>query len=180
VGDVTVSLAANPGGGSLLGRTLDNVGPADGGIAQWDNLSIDTPANGYVLRATAAGMGDALSDPFDITAGPPPPLNGVTGLGYLGSQPATVRAGAVLPTLQVEVLGYGGVRITGYTGGIWISLDANPGGATLSGTRRVVPVNGVATFSDLRVDTPGHGYTLRATIGAGVSPATSSPFDITP
>src|SRR5207302_783417 len=180
-GAVTVALGLNPGNGNLIGPTSYYVSSSDGGIAQWANLSIDTPGDGYTLRATTAGLGDAISDPFDVTAGPPPPLAGATGLGFLGPQPGATRAGAVLsPPLQVEVLGYGGVRVTGFTGGIWVIIGSNPGGGTLSGTRRLVAVNGVATFSDLRIDIPGRGYTLRVTGGGNMSAAITNPFDIPP
>ena len=180
-GTVVISLGSNPGNGTLAGAKSYYVSSSDGGIAQWANLSIDTPGDGYTLRATTAGLGDAISDPFDVTAGPPPPLAGATGLGFLGPQPGATRAGAVLsPPLQVEVLGYGGVRVTGFTGGIWVIIGSNPGGGTLSGTRRLVAVNGVATFSDLRIDIPGRGYTLRVTGGGNMSAAITNPFDITP
>ena len=59
-----------------------------------------------------------------------------------------------------------------------MSLDRNPGGATLSGTRTVTASGGVATFSNLRIDKAGSGYTLRATSGS-LSPAISNQFDIT-
>ena len=180
-GTVVISLGSSPGNGTLAGAKSYYVSSSDGGIAQWANLSIDTPGDGYTLRATTAGLGDAISDPFDVTAGPPPPLAGATGLGFLGPQPGATRAGAVLsPPLQVEVLGYGGVRVTGFTGGIWVIIGSNPGGGTLSGTRRLVAVNGVATFSDLRIDIPGRGYTLRVTGGGNMSAAITNPFDITP
>ena len=178
-GTVVVSIGSNPGNGALAGSTAYTVSPSDGGIAQWVNLSINNPGDGYTLRATAAGLGDAISDPFDVTAGPPPPFAGATGLGFIGPQPSTVRAGDVIsPPLQVEVLGFGGVRVTGFTGGIWMTIGSNPGGGTLSGTRRLVAVNGVATFSDLRIDTAGRGYTLRAT-GGGIVPGNTNPFDVT-
>src|SRR5438093_1508004 len=179
-GTVVISLGSNPGNGTLVGAKSYYVSSSDGGIAQWANLSIDTPGDGYTLRATTAGLGDAISDPFDVTAGPPPPLAGATGLGFLGPQPGATRAGAVLsPPLQVEVLGYGGVRVTGFTGGIWVIIGSNPGGGTLSGTRRLGAVNGVATFSDLRIDIPGRGYTLRVTGGGNMSAAITNPFDLT-
>src|SRR5438094_532490 len=177
-GAVTVALGLNPGNGNLIGPTTTN---AVAGVATFHGLSIEAAGNGYTLRATASGVADAISDPFDVTAGPPPPLAGATGLGFLGPQPGATRAGAVLsPPLQVEVLGYGGVRVTGFTGGIWVIIGSNPGGGTLSGTRRLVAVNGVATFSDLRIDIPGRGYTLRVTGGGNMSAAITNPFDITP
>ncbi len=58
-----------------------------------------------------------------------------------------------------------------------VAIGTSPGGGTLSGTLTVAAVAGVATFSDLRIDTLGTGYTLRAS-GAGLAGATSSPFNV--
>ena len=40
--------------------------PAVGGVASFGDLQIDGPAAGYVLRATATGLSEALSGAFDI------------------------------------------------------------------------------------------------------------------
>ena len=60
---------------------------------------------------------------------------------------------------------------------VTISLADNPTDAVLSGTLTVNAVNGVATFSDIKVNEAGVGYTLRATSGS-LSPALSAPFAI--
>lgn len=177
VGDVTLSIGFNPGGGALTGGGTVTMHPSLGGVAQWDQLSIDKPGAGYTLQATAPGLRPAFSDPFDITAGPPPAPNGADGLGFF-SQPATTRAGALIAPLRVGALAPGGVVATAYSGPIWISLDANPTGATLSGTRHLFAVNGFVTFSDLRIDKPGTGYTLRATAWP-LNYKTSTAFDVT-
>ncbi|MDH3571141.1 MAG: hypothetical protein OER89_13310, partial [Gemmatimonadota bacterium] len=41
--------------------------PAVGGLASFGDLQINGPASGYVLRATAGVLADALSNAFDIT-----------------------------------------------------------------------------------------------------------------
>ena len=48
---------------------------------------------------------------------------------------------------------------------------------TLSGTTTVPVVNGIATFSDLSIDQPGNGYTLRVT-ATGLLGAESAAFNI--
>jgi len=48
---------------------------------------------------------------------------------------------------------------------------------TLSGTKTVTAVNGVATFSNLSIDQLGNGYTLVVS-AANVSGAESAPFNI--
>jgi len=178
VGDVTLSIGFNPGGGTLTGGGTVTMHPSLGGVAQWDHPSIDRPGAGYTLHVTAPGLREAFSDPFDITADAPPPPNGADGLG-LFTQPTTTRAGAPIAPLRVAALAPGGVVATAYSGPIWISLDANPTGATLSGTRHLFAVSGFVTFSDLRIDKPGTGYTLRVTAWP-LNYKESVPFDVTP
>jgi hypothetical protein len=60
-----------------------------------------------------------------------------------------------------------------------LSLGTNPSGGTLSGTRSVTVVHGVATFSDLSIDVAGLGYTLHAGMGGGLPDLDSNPFNIT-
>ena len=119
-----------------------------------------------------------MSDPFDITAGPPIPLNGATGLDFF-QQPTNVRAGdLIVPAVRVGAHDNNG-NLVNYNGPIWIYISANPGGGTLSGTLRVLAVNGIATFSDLRISSPGNGYRLRTTAWPLV-PRTGQAFNVTP
>ena len=60
---------------------------------------------------------------------------------------------------------------------IAITSTANPGPGTLSGTRTVNAVGGVASFSDLSINQPGIGYRLTAT-GRGTGSVTSGHFTI--
>ena len=178
-GDVTISIAANPAGGTLSGTRTVSMHASLGGVGEYLDLSIDKPGNGYVLQVTSPGIGGDQSDPFDITAGPPPALNGATGLGFL-QQPTDARAGSVIaPPIRIAALDEGGNIVPAFTGAVWVSLISNTTGATLSGARRVVVVNGVATFSDLSVDKAATGYVLRAT-NWPLTPKNSVPFNILP
>ena len=56
----------------------------------------------------------------------------------------------------------------------WSGPGTHPG--KLSGTLTVTPVNGVASFTDLKIDKPAGGYTLRATAGSVSSEST--PFHV--
>ena len=69
----TIGLALEPAsnGGTLSGGTPIN---AVNGIATFPSLSVDKASTGYTLRATASGLTDATSSPFNIT--PPPPTTG--------------------------------------------------------------------------------------------------------
>jgi hypothetical protein len=178
-GDVTLSIAFNPSGGTLTGGGTITMDLGLGGVVEWNQLSIDKPGYGYILHATSPGLNDAFSDPLDITADAPPAPNGATGLGYL-QEPSTTRAGEIMAPVRVVAVGPPNyTAITAYSGPVWISLGRNPSGATLTGTRRLLAVNGVVTFSDLRIDKPGTGYTLRVTAWP-LNYKASVRFDVTP
>lgn len=65
-GSVTLTLAANPGVGTLSGV---NVRPGVAGVATFTDLSINKSGQGYTLRAAASGFAPDTSSPFDISAG---------------------------------------------------------------------------------------------------------------
>src|SRR5204862_7556317 len=83
------------------------------------------------------------------------------------------------PTVQVTALDAAGNPVPGFTGSVTLVLGNNPGGSTLGGPTSVATVSGVATFSTLTLDKTGTGYWLTAS-ATGLSPATSSGFNITP
>jgi len=151
-GPVTVALAANPTSATLSGR--------------------------LEVNATTSGASGATSDPFDITATPPPPQ--ATQLVFT-VQPSTTSAGATItPAVEVTAVDDQGRVATGYTGFITVAKGQDGslfGNGVLSGTTTVRAVNGVARFGDLRIDQPGNGYTLRAT-ASPLRSGESSAFNI--
>ena len=70
-----------------------------------------------------------------------------------------------------------GVTDTVFTGTVTIGLGSHPDGATLTGTLTVTAVRGVATFSDLRIDRAGSGYTFTASAISLIG-ATSTSFTV--
>src|SRR5687767_14798278 len=96
-------------------------------------------------------------------------------LGITVSQ-LSVTAGANLP-IQVAIQDAAGNTVAGSTAPVSIALAANPGAATLLGSVTVNAVNGVATFTDVRITKAAQGYTLVAT-SAGLTSATSPAFEI--
>jgi hypothetical protein len=76
IGHVTVDIGANPGTGNLSG-TLIRV--AEAGVATFSDLSIDKAGIGYTLTASSTDLSDAISAAFDIVAGPPAILVGISG-----------------------------------------------------------------------------------------------------
>jgi len=86
----------------------------------------------------------------------------------------------ITPPVQVRVVDDQGTPIPSFTGPVTIAIGHNGGmllPGTLSGTKTVTAVNGIATFADLSIDQPGNGYTLVVT-AAGATSAESAPFNI--
>jgi hypothetical protein len=166
---ITLSLGANPGGGTLGGTVTVN---AIGGVANFADLTVDRTGTGYTLEASGTGLSGATSSQFDIAAGAPQLL-------VVTSQPtASVAAGAPL-TVVVEARDAQGNLVTGFAGQVTLELGANPGGALLGGTLSVTAAGGIATFSDPFLDRSGSGYTLVVN-ASGLTGATTTVFDVTP
>jgi hypothetical protein len=157
-------------GEALTGRTVTFVS---------DNAAIATVSATGVVTAIRAGQtvirarSEGKEARSDVTVLARPAVR----LAF-ATQPADAGVGATLAPIRVAVQDEVGSTVTTSTASVTVSLDRNPGGATLSGTRTVNASGGVATFSNLRIDKAGSGYTLRATSGS-LSPAISNQFDIT-
>ena len=116
-------------------------------------------------------------------------INRLIGLAGSGSsathvtftvQPTNTGAGLVInPAVVVVAQNASGNADTTYTNSVTVTIGANPGGGTLSGTSTVVSSHGVATFSNLSINNAGTGYTLTAAAPLLTS-ATSATFNITP
>src|SRR5207245_2954030 len=164
---VTVTLAANPGGGTLAGHPTVT---AVNGVATFADLSIDRVSTGYMLQATGAGLTTA-SVPFDVTPG------AATQLAFT-VQPTNTAAGAPSPPAgQVTARDASGNTATQFTGNITVALGVNLTGAILAGVPAHAAVAGVASFPGLSLNKAGT-YTLTATSGT-IPVATSASFNIT-
>jgi plastocyanin len=94
------------------------------------------------------------------------------------AQPGTGTAGqALAPPVEVSVLDASANLVPGARNAVTVSLEPNPGGASLSGSVTANAVNGVASFSDLAVSKAGTDYTLIAS-APGLTDATSTSFDV--
>ncbi|WP_426754301.1 lamin tail domain-containing protein [Myxococcus sp. Y35] len=91
----------------------------------------------------------------------------------------SARAGAPVGGLEVTFQDSAGRVVPSATGEVTLSLAAGPGGASLGGTLRAQPVDGVARFPEVVLTRAGAGYQLRAE-SAGVEGANSPAFDVTP
>lgn len=168
-GNVTVAIATNPPGTGVLSGTKTVAAVA--GVASFSTLNINRSGVGYTISATATGLSPVTSAPFNITAGVATTL-------VFSVQPNNTTTGAnIAPAVKVSAQDALGNTATSFNGNVTVSIGANPGGSTLSGTRTLAAVNGVASYQALSLNNTGTGYTLTAAAG-GLAGATSAAFNI--
>src|SRR6266550_2053154 len=150
--------------------------PAVAGVATFPEVRINKVGIGYTLTAAFGNAAPVdTSVPFNITPAPPPPP---THLGFTQQPQTTLLAGAAItPPVQVAAFDAAEHVVPGFTGAIGLTLGPASNGGTLSGGAPVNAVNGIATFPSLSVNTPGKGYTLRAT-APPLTDATSGTFEV--
>lgn len=170
---VQAQMVSGPPGATLSGASTATTG--GGGLATFQSLGITGPAGSYTLNFVVPNRDDISGSPptssISLSAGSASRL-------AFGTQPSNLSAGGIItPAVTVRIVDAQGNAVTGATNQVTIAFGANPGGATLGGTRTVAAVAGTATFSTLTVDRPGSGYTLQAS-ATGLSGATSSQFNV--
>ena len=149
--NVTLSVASGPG--SLSGTVTV---AASSGIATFSNIKLDTAGN-YTLTASDGGLTSATSNGFTVS---PASASKVV----YGVQPSNVTAGvADSPSIVVDVEDQFGNIVTTDSSSVTLAVASGPG--SLSGTVTVAASSGIATFSNIKLDTAGN-YTLTASDGA--------------
>lgn len=120
--------------------------------------------------------GDPLESAFesDFVTGPAPVV--ASQLAFVVAPAATLVDRALVPAVRVEARDATGNVVVGFAGEIMLALADNPAGAVLTGTTTVAAVDGVATFTNVRVDKAGTAY--RLTASSALLTATSGPFDV--
>jgi hypothetical protein len=168
VAGVAVSFAVASGGGSLAAAA--DTTDANGDVsAAW---TLGAALGAQSMRATVVAV-PTLSATAGATGivGPPKRL-------AFQVQPSNVNANvAMAPPVVVVAQDSLGNTAAAFTGTVTLTLAANPGGASLSGTVTAAAVAGVATFPSLVLDLPGSGYTLAAS-AAGLASDTSAAFTV--
>ncbi len=166
---ISLALAANAAGGSLSGTKS---AAAVNGVATFSELTIARASTGYQLVAHTEGLADATSAAFDIAPGAKAAL-------AFTVQPGSAQAGAAIsPAVRVTIQDAFGNVATTATDAVTVAFGNNPRNGTLSGTKTVNAINGVATFADLSLNRAGQGYTLQSSSGS-LAAATSAAFNIT-
>ena len=124
-------------------------------------------------------VGCHLDKLVNAPGGGNPPSQGPVSRLVFASAPTSGRAGQPLAAVRIALVDSAGRTVSSADSLISVSLDANPSGATLSGTDTAHAVNGAATFANLRIDKADSGYTLRAQ-ATGLPPAGSPAFAVMP
>jgi len=162
----TVTLTLSGGVFSGGGSTATVV--ASGGVATFSNLAINT-AGAYSLTAGDDSLTGAASTVFSIIPA------AAAQLAFSVEPPVSVRGEvAINPAVVVKVHDQFGNLVTGNNSTVTLSLNSGSyaGGSITS----VAAVGGVATFSNLVINTSGN-YTLTA-IDASLASATSIGFSV--
>ncbi len=161
---VTASIAS--GTGTLVGTTTVT---AVNGLATFTNLGVNG-AGPITLTFASQGLPSVTSASFTVATG------AATQLG-ITTQPAGAMSGAVLttqPVVQTRDVAGALVAITNVS----VTAAIAGGTGTVTGTTTVTTVNGVATFTDLRVS--GSGTVTIVFTSPGLSAVTSASIAVAP
>jgi parallel beta-helix repeat protein len=141
-----------------------------------DSPCVDTgnPAKNLTSDLDVDGQARVFGPSIDIGADEFEPIM------VFSTQPGNGHKGTVLaPQPAIALLDALGNSYFATFGSVSVALTPGVGtkGATLSGTTSLPFVNGLATFTNLRVDLGGAGYTLTAT-ATNLAPIVSSKFNV--
>jgi hypothetical protein len=165
-----VNNAGNPVLGALSGATAT----ASLGIATFPTLSVNKVGTGYTIRAAASGgaAASATSSAFNITPGL------ANSLAFTVNPSNATSNATIAPAVKVTAFDVNSNVATSFNGNVVVAIGTNPAGGALAGTVTQAAVAGVTTFSTLRINNVGVGYTLTATAGLPGGAAGSAAFDI--
>jgi hypothetical protein len=173
----SVNVAKKSGSGAI-GGTLTVAAVA--GVATFDNIIINAATTDLIVTFTSGALTSLDSPAITVAAfGDPAQLAFVT-------EPTNTEAGATMSQVRVGIQDAAGNLVTDATNTVYLFMGTNPVTGTLTGTLSVAVEAGIATFSDLKIDKAGIGYTLMASDATpangagGLADATSNEFNITP
>jgi hypothetical protein len=146
----------------------------DAGVHAFPNAAtLQTVGAHLVIATDLANAQITGSQPVTVSAGV------ADHLAFI-QQPSTVTQSLTMtPAVVVVVLDSFNNVVSTSTDLITLSIQNNPGQATLGGTTSQNASGGFAVFSDLSLDSPGSGYTLGASV-SGLPLLVSDPFDVLP
>ncbi len=164
-GTLTVSLATEPGTGTLGGTLTATIHQ---GMATFSGLSIQAAGSGYSLLVLGDGS-EVISPSFVVTPA------AAAQLVMTSQPPSSVVAGTNFG-LTVDVEDAFGNLVTTDSSSVSLSVA---GGGSLGGTANAIASGGVANFTGLSLDAAGAGRSITAADGSLAS-ATSNPITVTP
>jgi VCBS repeat-containing protein len=172
VKDVLVVFAITGGDGTVQPATPV---PTDaGGVAAVSTWTLGNDPGNNLLTASISGTG-VTGNPAVFTA------TGQVGTAnklVFVTQPSNVNINsAIAPPVAVQVQDAAG-NVVNSSAQVVITLGNNPTNATLTGTTTVNASGGTASFSNLKINKAGSGYTLTATSPSGLIGATSAAFNV--
>jgi hypothetical protein len=144
---------------------------ANGGVAVFTGVMIETAGSGLTLTASSGNLTPASSKSITVTPGT------ATQLAVTSQPPASVMAGVGFGLTVAAEDAFGNV-VTNFTGSISLTLSGGNGPAHLSGTTTMTVKAGVAAFQGLTIMTAANGYVIKAT-GHGLTATSTDGFDET-
>ena len=171
VGTQSISLSdATPS--ALIYYTTDGSTPTAASNLYGAPLSVTATETINAIAIAAGYLNSTVaSATYTITFG------AASQLAFTTEPSDTALTKPITPAVTVAVEDTNGNLVGNSALPVTIAIAANPVEGTLSGTRTVNAVNGVATFADLNINNIGTGYTLSAT-APGVSAVTSTAFNV--
>ncbi len=165
-GNVTVAMGVNAGGSNPSG--VAQTVAAVAGVADFTGLTLNKVGQGYTLKVSSTGLTGLVTTTIDVTNAPADHLVITT------EPPGAVTAGQTF-TMNVTAFDpFGNIDI-GFAGQVAISLA----GGTLTGGAAVNVANGVASFTNLAIDTIGT-YQLLASSNPALTTAMSTSIVVSP
>ncbi|MCC6242677.1 MAG: Ig-like domain-containing protein [Gemmatimonadaceae bacterium] len=165
---VTITAAIASGGGLLTGLSVLT---ASGGAVSFGDLAIIGTQGARTLAFTSPGLSPAVSNSFVLTPGAAARL-------VVRTQPSGALAGVLFTTQPVIEVRDGADNVV-TTATPLVTATVSAGGGTLSGTAAVTAVNGVATFTTLRIAGLIGNRTLTFS-APGLTAATTETFVLQP
>lgn len=185
--DSSGSLYGTTGTGTDLGGTVWELPDAAAPLTtlySFDNSGTAAVDDGFSPSGIVASGGDLYGTTTRGGANGSGTIFELTGLGtspptlVFAQQPANTTTVSVFGPITVDIEDSSGALLTSDDSNVTLAIAGGPGGGILGGGTTVAAVNGVATFSNMSIATPGDNYMLTATDGSD-TPATSSPFNVT-
>jgi hypothetical protein len=165
---VTLTVQTGPTG-AAVGETF--MATAVNGVATFSNIAFDVAGSDYTLKASDQSLTTAISGQFTISPAAADKL-------VIVEQPTSVVAGtAISPAITFDVEDQFDNVETSDSSMVTLTVQT-PVGQTLGGTDSMQANGGVATLSNVVLDTAG-AYTLTATDGS-LPPVTTASFDVIP